>query len=219
MYVRLAWSNTVDLSTCRVVILPMGTEYICGPVGIGVPVQGLLLPASFVFVFVITSWYLLMLSSIGTPSLIDRRDQYKYSFVVISWPRLIWVLGKVSAGMVYASWMSWYHGLFLVFFSFLYVIGMVHNCLSLFITTLEAYVHGHTSGSGKRTILLIEGGAMTWRRLRRNTWVIFSHTPYLDCSVADHAYHFPFHILHHHALSPKLACCSAGNVRSTLIPV
>ena len=58
MYAHLAWSNAVDLSTCRVVVLPMGTEYICGPVGISVPVQGLLLPASFVFV--IASWYLLI---------------------------------------------------------------------------------------------------------------------------------------------------------------
>ena len=84
MYACSAWSNAVDLLTCRVVIFPMGTEYICGPMGLGVPVQGLLLPASFVFVFVITSWYLLMLSSIGTPSLIDRWDQCEYSLVVIS---------------------------------------------------------------------------------------------------------------------------------------
>ena len=80
----LAWSNAVDLSTCRVVVLPMETEYICGPVGIGVPVQGLLLPASFAFIFVIASWYLLMLSSVGTPSLIDHQDQCEYSFVMIS---------------------------------------------------------------------------------------------------------------------------------------
>ena len=84
MYVHLAWSNAVDLSTCRVVVLPMGTEYICGPVGISVPVQGLLLPTSFVFVFVIASWYLLMSSSIGMPSLIDHWDQCECSFVVIS---------------------------------------------------------------------------------------------------------------------------------------
>ena len=84
MYARSAWSNAIDLSTCRVIVLPMETKYICGPVGIDVPVQGLLLPASFVFVFVIASWYLLMSSSIGTPSLIDCRDQCECSFVVIS---------------------------------------------------------------------------------------------------------------------------------------
>ena len=28
--------------------------------------------------------------------------------------------------------------------------------------------------------------------------VIFSHTPYLDSSVADHVYRFPFRILHYH---------------------
>ena len=89
MYARLAWSNAIDLSTCRVIIFPMGTEYICDPVGIGVPVQGLLLPAWFAFVFVIASWYLLMSSSVGIPSLIDRQDQCKYSFIVISWPHLI----------------------------------------------------------------------------------------------------------------------------------
>ena len=66
MYARSAWSNAVDLLTCRVIVFPMGTEYICGPVGIGVPVQGLLLPVSYTFVFVIMSWYLLMLSSVGT---------------------------------------------------------------------------------------------------------------------------------------------------------
>ena len=84
MYVCSAWSNAVNLSTCRVVVFPVGTEYICGPMGIGVPVQGLLLPASFAFVFVIMSWYLLMSSSVGMPSLIDRWDQCEYSFVVIS---------------------------------------------------------------------------------------------------------------------------------------
>ena len=84
MYAHSAWSNAIDLSTCRVVVLPMETKYICGPVGIDVPVQGLLLPASFVFVFVIVSWYLLMSSSIGTPSLIDHRDQCECSFVMIS---------------------------------------------------------------------------------------------------------------------------------------
>ena len=89
MYVHSAWSNAVDLSTCRVVIFPMGTEYICDPVGIGVPVQGLLLPASFAFIFVMASWYLLMSSSVGTPSLIDHWDQCKYSFIVISWLHLI----------------------------------------------------------------------------------------------------------------------------------
>ena len=84
MYAHLARSNAIDLLTCRVIVFPMGTEYICDPVGIGVPVQGLLLPASFAFIFVIASWYLLMSSSVGMLSLIDRRDQCKYSFVVIS---------------------------------------------------------------------------------------------------------------------------------------
>ena len=84
MYARLAWSSAVDLSTCRVVTFPMGTEYICDPVGTSVPVQGLLLPASLAFIFVIVSWYLLMSSLVGMPSLIDRRDQCKYPFIVIS---------------------------------------------------------------------------------------------------------------------------------------
>ena len=84
MYARLAWSSALDLSTCRVVVFPMGTEYICGPMGTGVPVQGLLLPALLTFIFMIASWYLLMSSSVGTPSLIDRRDQCKYPFIVIS---------------------------------------------------------------------------------------------------------------------------------------
>ena len=36
--------------------------------------------------------------------------------------------------------------------------------------------------------------------------MIFSHTPYLDSSVADHTYHFPFHILHyHHSLEAPLS--------------
>ena len=75
MYAHLAWSSAVDLSTCRVVVFPMGTEYICDPVGTGVPMEGLLLPTSLAFIFVITSWYLLMLSLVGTLSLIDHRNQ------------------------------------------------------------------------------------------------------------------------------------------------
>ena len=84
MYARLAWSSAVDLSTCRVVIFFMGTEYICDPMGTGVPVQGLLLPALLTFIFVIVSCYLLMSSSVGTLSLIDCWDQCKYPFVMIS---------------------------------------------------------------------------------------------------------------------------------------
>ena len=84
MYARLAWSSAVDLSTCKVVVFPMGTEYICDPMGTSVPVQGLLLPASLAFVFVIASWYLLMSSLVGMPSLIDCWDQWKYPFVMIS---------------------------------------------------------------------------------------------------------------------------------------
>ena len=84
MYARSAWSSALNLSTCRVVIFPMGAEYICDPVGTSVPVQGLLLPTSLAFVFVIASWYLLMSSSVGMPSLIDHQDQCKYPFVVIS---------------------------------------------------------------------------------------------------------------------------------------
>ena len=84
MHACSAWSNANDLLTCRVIVFPMGTEYICDPVGTSVPMQGLLLPASLTFIFVIASWYLLMLSLVGTPSLIDCRDQCKYLFVVIS---------------------------------------------------------------------------------------------------------------------------------------
>ena len=84
MYACLAWSSAVDLLTCRVIVFPMGTEYICDPVGTGVPMQGLLLPALLTFVFVIVSWYLLMSSLVGMPSLIDRQDQCKYLFIVIS---------------------------------------------------------------------------------------------------------------------------------------
>ena len=84
MYACLAWSSAVNLSTCRVIIFPMGTEYICDPVGTGVPMQGLLLPALLTFVFVIVSWYLLMSSLVGMLSLIDRQDQCKYLFIVIS---------------------------------------------------------------------------------------------------------------------------------------
>ena len=55
MYVHMAWSSAVNLSTCRVIVFPMGTEYICDPMGTGVPMQGLLLPTSLAFIFVITS--------------------------------------------------------------------------------------------------------------------------------------------------------------------
>ena len=44
--------------------------------------------------------------------------------------------------MVYALWISWYHDLFLVFYSFfVYVIIMVHNCLFLFITTVGIFAY------------------------------------------------------------------------------